>query len=258
METIEISGQEFALGCLERTAPVGSVRPCLEESIAILPQDKWEPCDFSAVVPSVGLQGNHGACVAFQGLGALAAARAIAGLADVGLSAWNLYAQICGGRDAGASIHDALTAMHDVGVCKLTRSPAFTLHADSAGDGWKAEATRFRITESFDCPNRASIATALQLHFPVPLGIQVYSNFTQLEQINGHPCVPSPRGRLRGGHCVLGCGLDYIGSLWRVKIDTKSWGLDFGDQGCAWYPLDWISDSYADAWCVRSVTYSES
>ena len=258
METIEVNGQELALGCLDRTAAIGSVRPCLDEAIQILPKDKWEPVDFSALVPSVGLQGEHGACVGFQCLGALAAQRKISNLADVELSAWNLYAQICGGRDQGASIHEGLQALHDVGVCTLKACPGFTLNPDSAGTGWKAEAARFRITESFDCPDRASIATAVQLRFPTPLGISVYSNFTSLEQVGGYLCVPKPRGRLRGGHCVLACGLAYIGEAWRLKLDTKSWGEDFGDKGCAWYCLDWLSDSYADAWSVRSVTFTEN
>ena len=257
METIEHNGQQFALGCLDRTAAVGSLLPCLDEAITILPQDKWEPCDFSALVPNPGLQGNHGACVGFQCVDAVMTARKIANLADVALSPWHLYAQICGGRDAGANIGEALAALVSTGVCRLTSCPTYTLDEDCAVY-WKTEAARYKIEESFDCPNRASIATAVQCRFPTPLGISVYSNFTALETVNGKPCVPKPAGRLRGGHCVLGCGLEYLGGVWRIKIATKSWGLDFGDQGCAWYALDWISDSYADAWSVRSVTYTEN
>ena len=255
METIVFSDQEFALGCMDRTAAVGALRPCLEEAIAILPQAQWEPCDFSDLVPDPGLQGNHGACVGFQSTDAVLTGRKIAGLADVALSPWYLYAQICGERDAGANIGDALTALHTTGVCKLASCPSYTSRPTA---GLETEAARYKVEESFDCPNRASIATAVQCRFPVPLGISVYSNFTELETVNGKLCVPKPRGRLRGGHCVLGCGLDYLGGIWRVKVATKSWGLTFGDQGCAWYALDWISDSYADAWGVRSVTYSES
>jgi hypothetical protein len=255
METIVVNDQEFALGCFDRTAAVGSLRPCLEEAISILPQAQWEPCDFSDLIPDPGLQGKHGACVGFQSTDAVLTGRKIAGLGDVGLSPWNLYAQICGGRDSGANIGDALTALHTTGVCKLATCPSFTL---AAGSGWEAEAARYKVEESFDCPNRVSIATAVQCRFPTPLGISVYGNFTELETVGGKLCVPKPRGRLRGGHCVLGCGLEYLGGIWRVKIATKSWGLDFGDQGCAWYALDWISDSYADAWAVRSVTYTEN
>jgi hypothetical protein len=254
MEYLEHNGQQLALGCHDRTAAVGSLRPCLEEAIVILAQASWEPCDFSELVPNPGLQGKHGACVGFQSVDAVLAARKIAGLADVGLSPWNLYAQICGGRDGGANIGDALTALHTTGVCTLATCPTFTLQA---GSGWQAEAARYKVEESFDCPNRASIATAIQCRFPTPLGISVYGNFTELETIAGKPCVPAPRGRLRGGHCVLGCGLAYIGNVWRLKIATKSWGLNFGDQGCAWYALDWLDDSYADAWAVRSVTFTD-
>jgi hypothetical protein len=256
MEFIQHAGQDLALGCLDRTAAVGSLRACLEEAIVVMPQASWEPCDFSDLAPTPGLQGNHGACVAFQCVDAVETARKIAGLGDVGLSPWHLYAQICGGRDQGANIGDALTALEKTGVCRLADCPAYTLDEDCA-TYWQTIAKRYKVEEAFDCPNRASIATAIQCRFPTPLGLSVYGNFTELETIGGKPCIPRPAGRLRGGHCVLGCGLDYIGGVWRVKVATKSWGLGFGDQGCAWYTLDWLSDTYADAWAVRSVTYTE-
>jgi hypothetical protein len=257
METIDFNGQEFLLGCHERSAAVGSLRPCLEEQIAILPQAQWKPCDFSSLVPACGLQGSHGACVAFNGGDALLTARKIAGLGDVALSFWKLYAQICGGRDQGSAIHDAIATLHSSGTCKLATCPSYTLDPDAGGQAATAEALRYRIDQSFDCPDQASIATAIQCQFPTPLGLAVYSNFTQLQEIEGKLCVPKPAGRLRGLHCVLGCGLAYIGGLWRVNIATKSWGLNFGNQGCCYYPLTWLSNSQADAWGVRSALYSE-
>ena len=255
METIEINGQEFALGCHERTAAVGSVRPRLGETISLIPKSKWEPCDFSALVPDPGLQGQHGACVGFQCTNAVETQYRIGGQDGPKLSPWALYAMICGGRDQGANIGDALTALHGTGVPTLAQCPNFALNVNSLPIGWTRDAARHQVAESFDCPDQASIASAVQCRFPTPLGIAVYANFTELQTISGKLCVPTPRGRLRGGHCVLGCGLDYIGGAWRLKIATKSWGLNFGDQGCAWYCLDWLSDANADGWCVRAVTY---
>ena len=194
---------------------------------------------------------------AFNGGDALLTARRIAGLHDVALSFWKLYALVCGGRDSGSAIHDVISTLHTVGTCKLATCPQFTLDPDAAGDAWKSEALRYRIDQSFDCPDQASIATAIQCRFPTPLGLAVYNSFTSLEEIEGKPCVPRPAGRLRGLHCVLGCGLANIDGLWRVKIATKSWGLDFGDQGCCYYPLTWLSNSYTDAWGVQSAIYSE-
>ena len=207
MESIDYNGQEFTLGCTDRTAAVGSLRPCLEESIAILPEAQWQPCDFSQCLPDPGLQGQHGACVGFQCTNAVEASRQMSGLGNTKLSPWALYALICGGRDQGGNIGDALTNLHTIGVPTLASCPGFTLDADSVLATCKAEAARYQVTESFDCADQASIATAVQNRFPTPLGIKVYSNFTSLETIEGKPCVPRPAGRLRGGHCVLGCGL---------------------------------------------------
>ena len=257
MEFIEHDGQQFALACLDRTAPIGSVRPCLEESISIIAQSKWEPADFSALVADPGLQGNHGACVGFQSLSGLETARAIGGLGKTKLSPWALYALICGGHDHGANIGDALTALHTQGTCSLATCPEFTLTPPS-GSAFEAESARYRVDESFDCPNQAAIATAVQCRFPTPFGLQVYSNFTSLEEIQGRLCVPKTAGRLRGGHCVLACGLDYFSGQWWLNFATKSWGPTFGKNGCAYYPLNSVSDSYADAYCIRSVLYSEN
>jgi hypothetical protein len=254
LDTIPFEDSEFVLGCLDRVAPVGSVRPCLESAIAILPQSSWQPVDNSAFVGDCGLQGNHGACVGFNTLSAYLAARAIAGLEPVKLSPWDLYAQVCGGKDQGATIHSALQALHDRGVATLAAVPNFTVDANCGGDAAKQEASRYRAIDSFDCPDQASIATAVQLGFPTPIGVAVYQNFTSLETIGGYACVPKPRGKLRGGHCVAACGLAQIGGTWRLKIATKSWGENFGQAGCVWYALDWLDDSFADAWCLRTVT----
>jgi len=257
MEYIEHDGQEFALACHDRTAPVGSVRPCLGEAITLLDASRWEPCDFAWLVPDPGLQGNHGACVGFQSGNALETARMIAGLANVPLSKWAIYAQICGGRDKGANIGDSLAALHEHGTCKLATCPNFTLTPPS-GQAWDNESPRYRVDQSFDCPDQASIATAVQCRFPTPFGLQVYSNFTALEEIQGRLCVPRPAGRLRGGHCVLACGLDYFSGQWWLHFATKSWGSSFGQGGCAYYPLNLVSNTYADAYCVRSAIYSET
>ena len=257
METICINGNDFALGCLDRTAAIGSVRPCLEESIPIIAKADWKACDNSRYLPPIGLQAKHGACVGFQCTDAIMGQAVVQGQQVVKLSPWDLYRMICGGRDEGASISDALKVLHDEGVCALGLCQDFTLNGTRSFQQ-SADAARHKALESWDCPNRASIATALQEGFFTPLGVQVYSNFENLETIEGKPCIPKPAGKLRGGHCVCGCGLERIDGLWRVKIATKSWGLDFGDQGCVWYALDWLSDTYADAWALRSVTVYES
>jgi hypothetical protein len=254
MESIEIHGQEFALGCKPREAAEGSVRPCLEEAIPIIPQSKWQPVDFSYLVPAIGLQGKHSSCVGHQCTDGLETVRNLQGLYG-NLSPWDLYSQVCGGEDKGALIHEAVKALHDRGVCRLVTCPDFTLNPQ--GTERDTEAREYQLLESYDCPDRSSIATAVQRRFPAPLGIAVYANFQNLEEVEGYVCVPRPAGRMRGGHCVLGCGLRQIGGKWRVKIATKSWGESFGDKGCAWYVLDWIDQQTADGWALRSATYKE-
>ena len=76
----------------------------------------------------------------------------------------------------------------------------------------------------------------MQYRYPTPFGLAVHANFTALETISGRKCVPKPAGRLRGGHCVLACGMDNFDGQWWVKFSTRSWGYTFGDQGCAVLP----------------------
>ena len=248
--TIEVSGVEYSLGCLEREAPTGAM-PCLADRVEIIPRDKWEPRDLSNFVPSVLDQGSHGACVGFGATQGAKVLRRIAGLPDKDLSPWDLYRMICGGRDAGANIHSALSVLAKRGVATLDLVPSFTLSSRDTPDT-KASAARNTIDEWFDCPDRASIATAIQIGYPVAFGVTVTTSWTP----DGDGWI-RPGGAARGGHCILGVGLVYRSSRWGVKF-VNSWRDTWGIKGFGIYPIDLISDSYADAWAGRTMAYARS
>ena len=249
MNTYQVNGVEYGLGCLPRTAPLGAL-PSLADAITLIPRDQWRPRnDMPRLVPSVLNQGSHGACVAFGCTQGVKVLRRIAGLPDVDLSSWDLYRRICGGRDAGASISDGLAALRDEGVATLQFCPSFTLSSKKLPE-WKADAEKHKIQEWFDCPTREAIATALQLGFVVPFGVPVTSSWEP-----GPDGWLSPRGGVRGGHCILGLGFASKDGRWGVPF-VNSWTEGWGIKGWAIYPLDLIDNDYADAWAGRAVGYS--
>lgn len=251
METYQVGQTEYALGCNPREAPVGA-RPLLESAISLIPRSQWKPVDLHHFVSPAWNQGSHGACVGFGGTKAIDTLRRGMGLPESALSPWDLYRQINGGRDAGANIHDALTALETNGVCTLALCPSYT-NAKATAEVSVSRKLHV-IAESFDCPNQDMMATALQLGFAMPFGVPVTSSWEPDKDgwLN-------PRGGVRGGHCIMGCGF--------AKHPTKpgvfgvpfcnSWDLNWGIQGWGIYPLDLISPSYADAWACRLAIVSD-
>jgi C1A family cysteine protease len=84
---------------------------------------------------------------------------------------------------------------------------------------------------------------------PVALGFTVYSNMTDATDI------PMPGGpdKPLGGHAVLAVGYDDQHTVEGRKVPSlkirNSWGLQWGDEGYGWLPLEYIMRGLAcDFW----------
>jgi hypothetical protein len=249
MEVHVVNGIEYALGCLERTAPVGA-KLLLESAMPLIPKSDWRPVDLHLFTTPAWNQGQHGACVGFGCTRALDTLRNSAAMPHVDLSPWDLYRQINGGRDAGANIHDALTALEKTGVCTLDLCPSYTNLRRTSEQ--IASGKLHVIQESFDCPTKDMMATALQLGFPMPFGVSVTTSWEPDK--DGWIW---PRGSSRGGHCILGAGFIQhpVKKVWGIPF-CNSWTAQWGLQGWGIYPLDLISEDYADAWACRLAEFS--
>ncbi len=252
--TVAINGREYHLGCLSRVAAPGSVFPVFGENprrteIYIIPRAEWQPVDWSHLVPEILDQDGQGACNAFASIQALHVLRAAVGLPFVKLSPGNLYGRINGGYDRGSLLSDAIAELEQHGVCTAALVPELDWRPSRWPAAWKDDAKRFRILEAWDCPTFDHLASAIQLGFPVNLGVLVGNNFKP----GTDGWIPDYRGG-GGGHAMCGVGLmRHASGDWGIKV-ANSWGREWGANGFGIIPESYFrATPFTDAWAVRGV-----
>lgn len=251
MKCINIGGEVRYLGCLPRTAEIGSIYPVFGERPGgrLIPRNQWQPCDHSHLVQKILDQDAQGACTAFASVQALMCLRAEAGLPFVELSAGNLYGRINGGRDEGSTLADAIQTLEQQGVCKASTIGHLQWRKNTWPPGWQEEARRFRVLEAWDCPSFDHLASALQLGFFVNLGILVGGNF----EPDSDGWIPDRRGG-GSGHAMCGVGLAQHPRTgrWGIKV-ANSWGEDWGLRGFGIVPESYFRGVFTDGWAVRGL-----
>ena len=244
-------GRTYHLGRIDRTVGRGERYPefgVARPKPAIIPRDMWREVDFSHFVPEILDQDAQGSCSAFASVQALHVCRAIAGAPYVRLSPGNLYGRINGGRDAGATLADAIAALEVVGVCRASIIGEYEWRQSRWPAGWKEDAKKFRVTEAWDCPTFEQISSAIQHGFATVVGVFVGRNF----RVGSDGWVADYAGG-GGGHALCGVGLKYHPTrrTWGVLV-ANSWGANWGMRGFAVIPENYFRYSpFADAWAVR-------
>jgi hypothetical protein len=195
-------------------------------------------------------QGSIGMCNCSAATGLLSTYRNLAGYGDCELSAGDLYRRICGGRDQGSMLGDALTELQSNGVCLVSDVPYQEWRKDSSPAA-KATAKRFRISEAYDCPTFEHLATALQCGFLVDLGVMWGSSWS----VDADGWLPARAGRGAGGHALQGVGLLERGGKWGIKV-ANSWGPAWGVNGFGVIPESDFTGEFSDGWAVRAVVDS--
>lgn len=149
-----------------------------------------------------------------------------AGLPLQEFSPWFLYGLINGGRDQGASISDALTALQSNGICPKNDIPAGEMFSQQFPANAFTDATKYKVIKAFHCAAFNDICSAISLGFPTPLGIYVGNNFPQLDS---EGVAPLPNGG-GGGHCVMPETIISSPEMKQAK-DVKVGDLVFGHDG---------------------------
>jgi len=208
-------GHRRYLACLPPKPDFGGL-PKLRQAAPIVPRQQWQPINRRTLFPAQSWvldQDGIGSCVGNGAAGALRRARYLAGQADYVLSPGCVYAQINGGRDQGAVISDALTALQRTGTCRYESVGEEPYFLGQLPDGWQQEAARFRIAQAYHCETFDDIASALQLGFVVVYGIMVGQRFEQFDRVGvaGHAAGP-------GNHCMMADGM--------TQLADGRWGLD--------------------------------
>jgi hypothetical protein len=182
--------------------------------------------DNSYIADGFGVHNCNGHAAATS----LEIARWIAGYEHVDLSAWLIYADLCGGVDRGSSIGEALKLLQEKGTCTDVRVPWRTINPRAIGPDARAECPRFRIEVGKMQSDFAQLMTATQLRRPGNFSIFVGRGFNDLD---ADGCPPAVRGM--GNHAVTyGLGAKKSASHgWLIKCQN-SWSAGWGKGGYFW------------------------
>ena len=217
-----------ALGCLPPLDDFGGL-PRFAAANGLIPRGDWRDVDLSPLGVPVLDQGSHGSCVGHGSTSAFWWAYLIAGgtVPESGFSPTSLYALINGGRDRGAVVSDAMTALMEQGLCLMSEVPESLIYERQIAESAKATRKRFRVLDAYHCETFDAIGSALQLGFPVSFGIMLPGRFNQLDGEG----VAGLGGLPLGGHCMCAYGTKKLqDGRWAIRV-RNSWGFRWGQGG---------------------------
>lgn len=250
------NGDKIPLGCILRTAAPGTLFPRLGDRMPVIPRAQWKPYSMLAYKGEIWSQLQTSSCNAHSSVKCLDVTRRMEGLETADLSPWCLYWQICGGRDAGSMLGDAIKALAQNGTTTRKLFPKMVLRG-AGPSGWVEEAANYRATEWWDCATFDELATALQMGFPVNLGVLVGGAFMD---VDGDGWVHDyATTRNDGGHAMCGVGLEERKGKWGIRI-VNSWGTGtWTPDGTGVLPESYFKVApFNDAWALRVTTWSKA
>lgn len=244
---IEVDGVKRVLGCLPPKP--GRFRMAqFADNFPVLSREQWQEMDFRFTNVPVLDQGHFSSCLGNATASGCMISRGLAGRKPVTLSAGFIYAQINGGRDAGAVVSDAFNEIQITGTCTAEEVGEAQIYKSQILESAYITAKKYRAAEVFYCPSFDSIMTAITLGFPVIFGIVIGRNFINLDNDG---VVPSRIDMVLGGHALVGYG-SWKSSKYGWVIRTRnSWTKSFGLQGDCFIPETYFRNS--DAFAIKSM-----
>jgi hypothetical protein len=225
---IEHDGQRRILA---RLPPARSrsrfMAPRWASAMPVIPQSQWTEQSLEYLQPPILDQDGHGSCVGHGAATGFMIAHLIQSQALVKFASCFIYGLINGGRDNGAVVRDAMDVLMGTGCCTEDDVPEGMIYSRQFPASAKANAAQWKALKCLSCPTVAEIGSALELNWPVVIGIQVGNNFGHLDNEGVSP-LPGGGG---GGHCMCLLGKAKSAKYgWKFR-DQNSWGASWGDAG---------------------------
>lgn len=192
----------------------------------IFPRDQWKPVTLATFLPPVYDQDYRGQCVGSSTCTNLEGCRAQAGLPYQHLSAGDLYSQINGGRDNGATLEDSMNAILTSGVTTTANVPYVWNGKRAVSAAIAADRKNYRAVQVYLCKSFDAAASALQQGFFLEEALTWYGSYMKP---GPDGWLPKPSGGVRGGHALAGFGLVKRGTEWGI-LTRNSWGKDWGNS----------------------------
>ncbi len=191
------------------------------DAVMILRQN-WKPVSLRHFFPRIKNQNGYGMCnCSATGNVAEGCRRMAGGIADVDLSAGDLYHRISGGSDNGSLPEDALKELMVGGIAPVTEVP----YLDWQRSHQTPSRPKYRITEAYWCPTFDHIASALQQGFLVDLGVWWWDR----DPLDAKGWIGVHGSGRKGGHAMAQCALDFDNGRWGTG-SVQSWGQNWAPQ----------------------------
>lgn len=151
--------------------------------------------------------------------------------------------------DKGSTIRNGLKSVKNYGVCSETLWPYdITKFTEQPTPPCYLDGTKRKIVEYNVLYENNEIKEVLANKCPVVLGIEIFYDFTNINKDNNTVPVPVNFAYSLGGHAVTIMGYDNDKNSFLIK---NSWGIDWGDNGYAWLPYDYVDTYGFDKWCFN-------
>lgn len=249
---LDANGVERFLGHFPSDRALVSAIPTWKEAgNELIPESEWEEFDEWPEGVKIKDQNGKGACNGHAAALTLELERYAAGETHVPLSAWFVYAILCGGVDRGSNIMDALTLLSAQGTCPETLVKYATINPQSLSAEAHQSAANYKIELGTRCQTYQEIGTAIQRRRPLNASICVGNRFNSLDA-DGVPGWSEGMGN----HAItLAFGMKKSARWgWLVKM-ANSWSTQWGLNGFCWLPLTRLPESgYFECYEVRAVT----
>jgi len=224
---LEVAGDIRYLACLPPKDYCNV--PRFSAAYDTLPEAKWRECDYSFFKAPVTDQKSTNSCVGQSTATCFKRSWQMAGQEYLDFSPYWVYALINGGRDNGAQIEDAVTAVQKYGVATADEIPRGVLFPNqlpkSAFDRAKnRRALDVHLLQSFE-----DLCTALSLGFCCVSGIPVSQRWMTPDADGVCPLVDT----VVGYHALEHHGLVFSPKRqeWLV-LTQNSYGNSWGINGC--------------------------
>lgn len=252
LPSVLFDGVYRVLGCIAETEESVKRFPRFGSMRTAAPIDpsQWQEIDLQWYNNPIWDQGMTSSCVGHGTTSGMQMCYMQSGRPLVEFNPYFVYGLVNNGRDAGAMISDALTALINHGTCpKADLQPGMMFRNQFPQKAFD-DARRFKLSLAYKCGSFEDICSAISLGFVCPLGIYVDQGFSRLDS---EGVAGTPSGMQGGGHCILGMGLKKSSRYgWLIKIQN-SWGSRFGMNGFAYIHKGHFQRMNPDAFAIQSV-----
>ena len=153
--------------------------------------------------------------------------------------------------DSGTDLRTALKGVKSFGICKE--------------ELWPYDITKFDVQPTPECYVDGMPRTVSEYHRvftmsglyelvagkqPVLIGVDVFSNFMDIDKADPNVHYPSDKDELVGAHAMLVVGYS---KPKQILVAKNSFGTEWGDKGYCYIPLQYVHDYVFEKWAFTIV-----